>query len=301
MALFLREGQPEFYQRFVTVPRIDAEDSRLLNATALKAELLSFLDLYSGQSVEQDLDEIILFGKYASAPNIGDVMNAAVGLPCRYAFNDSPIPSALKKLEIDQLYRQFDVISAGMVDNAVQPLIPDEVRRSRDRRTLLSHIGTMGILTLLMIGNLHLQALVQQENSNEILKGKQAISSMYEKSAGYKAYLSLIGKLNRDRARIRSESRPSHIHLILKELSLTIPDEITLNGIYVSTENQSYILRLEGNVRLSGFSPEIILAQYVESLNKSPLFEKVSVTGYSKTQENDRFDLSFHLQMGARV
>jgi len=285
LALFLRHGQPEFYQQFVTAPQPDPDGTKVQNVGALTSELLSFLDLHDAQEGEQELDEVVLCGKYSSDPKIRDAIIVGTDLPCRDVFEGESDPSELKYLRADQKCRHFDVIAAGLAENTLHPLIPVAIRNSIGRRRLLIRSGIAVAVALLVIGNLHLQTY------------------SFEKSAGYQAYLSLIGKFNHDKARLDNpaESRPSHVHLLLKELSRTVPDEITLNGIYLTTENQSYVLRLEGHVRLSDFSPEIVLAQYVETLNKSPFFDNVSVTGYSKKREDNRFDLSFHLQMGARV
>lgn len=304
MALFLRDGKPEFYQQFVTRPQPDGDDNgRVTNIGALTAELISFLDLYSGQSRGHSLDGIILCGKYAYDRGLREAFAAGTDLPCSVIFDDGTLPAPLRTLEIGQSCDMFDVIATGLGEINHQPLIPGAVRKTNHRRRLLLQSAVVSALTLLVIGNMHLQSHYIRHILSRNLEVRRNTSRTYESSAVYQVYLNLLSELDRERGRMRgaAERQPSHVHLLLKELSRTVPDDITLTGIYLTEEEGAYVLRLEGSVRLSDFSPEIILARYVEKLDNSPFFDNVAVTGYSKKQEHGQFDLSFHLQMGARV
>ncbi len=304
MALFLHSGQPEFYQQFVTKPQPAADDNRrLTNVGALAAELISFLDLYSGQGHGYSLDAIILSGKYAHDRSIREAFAAGTDLPCSVIFDNGILPASLRKLEVGQLRDMFDVIATGLSEISHHPLIPEAVRKTNNRRRLLLQSAAVSGLTLLVVGNLHLQSHFVRHSLSRNLEVSRNTSRTYESSAAYQVYLSLLSQLDREKGQLRgaAEKQPSHVHLLLKELSRTVPDDITLTGVYFTEEGGAYVLRLEGSVRLSDFSPEITLARYVEKLNNSPFFDNVAVTGYSKKQEHGQFDLSFHLQMGARV
>ncbi len=303
MALFLRRGQPEFFQRFMTSTNPDTDGMPLGNIRAVTTELLSFLDLYNSQRADQRLLEILMSGKYAEDQNIRDALEGATGLPCRTVFDEDTDPPELRNLPADIRYERFDVIAVGLADNTQHPLIPDKARAAADRRKSLFRVGIATAIGLLIIGNLHLQGYWQNQVLNRKLESWKTMIQAFEKSPGYQAYLRLTGGQDADNA-LGADSRryrPSYAHLLLKELSRTIPDEITLNEIDLSRENNSYILRLEGNVRVSEFSPEIILARYVEALNRSAFFENASVADHTKKGDRGRFDLAFQLQMGARI
>ncbi len=302
VALFMRNGSLEFSQQFVTSV-ISDDGGRMMNAAAMAAELTTFLDLFNGQQFGNTVDELILAGKYAADPDAADLFAENIGLPCRRFSEGKPLPAPLRSLDEGRAEAMLDVVATGLADISRQPLLPDVKRRKIERKGTILRLATVALFVLMIIGHFHAQSMIQNGRLRTDLDSAQADAQNYENSAAYQAYLSLMSELTRRQTQqAASQSRPpSHFHLLLKELSRTIPDDISLTDVTFSEQNGKNILRLQGNVKLSGFSPEIVLAQYIEALNKSPFFENVNVVRHLKKNESGRFDLSFMLEMGARV
>jgi hypothetical protein len=89
--------------------------------------------------------------------------------------------------------------------------------------------------------------------------------------------------------------------VVLKEVSLSLPEYITLTAINLEEAGSGHELILEGYVRIREFSPEIVLAEYVETLNALPFFSGVTVSHHQKRPDRDKDDLTFQLKMDARV
>ncbi len=302
LALFVRRGRLEFFQQFVTSP-IPADGGRMMNAAAMAAELTTFLDLFNGQRSGNTVDEVVLAGKYALDTEAAEVFTGNTGLACRRLSEYKCLPSSLRSAEGARAEAMLDVIATGLADIGRHRLIPDATRQKIERKKTAVRLATVVMLTLLIIGNFHAQSLLMNHRLRTELDAARSASQAYENSAAYHAYLSLMGELSRlQTRRALSQSRqPSHVHLLLKELSRTIPNDISLTNVEFSHENGAGMVRLEGTVSLSGFSPEIVLAQYMEALAKSPFFENVTVKRHLKKNDSGRFDLSFVLEMGARV
>jgi len=304
LAIFTHHDVIEFFQQFVTnpLPSPDGGDE-VTNVEAVTAELSTFFDLYNGQGFGRAVDRIILCGRYAGNDALTIAIEENTGLPCRQILDHESLPAAVRTIDPGKTVGMADVVSVGLAPTNRHALVPDVVRNADERRDVLVRVGAAALLALLIVGNLHIQELWRARSLESELALKRATAAAIENSPGYRGYLNLVGKLDRSRAYLAQWQEPheSHYHLMLKELSRTLPDDITLRSINLAVEDSGYVVNLEGSVRLSGFAPEIVLAQYVETLNASPFFDNVTVGHYIKKREVDRFDLSFQLKMGARV
>ncbi len=304
MAVFVQNGLFEFYQQFVTRPQASPEDEMaVVNLDAIAAELTSFVDLYNGQSSGNFVRTILVCGKYSSDHNLLKFISENTGLPCQSMSETSFGPSNLSRSNERQVSEYLDTVMVGMAAPGDHPLAPSAIKKAAEKKLMLVRVGLVTVLALMIAGNMHVQ-LYQQELYRKLdLDSRKDMVRAFEESPGYHGYINLIGKLNRSKAYLSQaqDRRESHCHVILKELSLGLPDHINLTSVSLEEEEGKYILQLNGNVQLTGFSPEIILADYVEALWTSPLFDNVAVISHNKKREQDRFDLMFQLKMDARV
>ncbi len=302
LAIFVHNDRLEFFQQFVTNP-IPDEVGRMMNAAAMASELTTFLDLFNGQQFGNGVDEIILAGTYADDPDTAGAFADNTGLPCRRLSETEGLPSPLRSFDGAGAEAMLDAIATGLADIGQHPLIPDTARRKIEHKKTTLRLAAAAMLILLIIGNFHVLSLLMNQRLHRDLESARKATQTYENSAAYHAYLSFLADITRRQTlQAQKQSRPSsHLNLLLKELSRTIPDNISLTTMEFSGRKTAPSLHLEGTVSLSGFSPEIVLAQYVETLGKSPFFDSITVERHAKKQKNDRFDLSFVLKMGARI
>ena len=158
-------------------------------------------------------------------------------------------------------------------------------------------------MAILTVGVTHLELSQMERHKRFELESKRSIVRSFENSPGYRGYVNLIGKLDRGQAYLNKvQSRyDSRFHVLMKELSLLVPDHVNLTAVDLEKEDSVYVMSIDGHVRLTGFSPEIVLAEYVEMLDSSPFFKNVTVSGHSKKRDQGRFDLTFQLIMDAGV
>jgi len=304
LAVFTHHDAIEFFQQFVTNPSLSPDsDDEVANIEAVTAELSTFFDLYNGQGFGRAVERIVLCGRYADNDALTSAIEENTGLSCRPILDRESLPAVVQAIDPRKTVVMADVVSVGLALTNRHVLVPDAVRNADERRDVLVRVGAAAVLALLIVGNLHVQELWRARRLESELASKKVIAAAIENSPGYRGYINLVGKLDRSRAYLAEwqEQHKSHYHLMLKELSRTLPDDVTLRSISLAVEDSGYVVNLEGSVRLRGFAPEIILAQYVEMLYASPFFDNVTVARYVKKREVDRFDLSFQLKMGARV
>jgi hypothetical protein len=135
------------------------------------------------------------------------------------------------------------------------------------------------------------------------LVARTAAVETIENSDAFRAYLRLMTAMSRGRealAASQGQDRPQ-CHALLKELSLIVPEHLSLTAFRLSLENNLPTVFLDGDVTLTDFSPEIVLAEYVAALEKSAIIDNVRVIGHRKERRGDGFRLSFQLKMGAKV
>jgi Tfp pilus assembly protein PilN len=93
------------------------------------------------------------------------------------------------------------------------------------------------------------------------------------------------------------ETRPteSYLGVTLKELSRLTPGPIRLTGLDYQGTKVEQNLNLQGIVKSRTVPPEVLLAEYVKTLDDSPVFTTVSVSRYTKKEVRDAFELEFSL------
>jgi Tfp pilus assembly PilM family ATPase len=304
MAMFVHHGVLEFFQQFVTKPLAHSEnDQALANPAAIASELNSFLELYNGQSFGVEVDNIIICGKYATDTGAAAFIANHTGLPCRTTTSIKTLSSFLGYPSGSETTDYLDAITTALAAPGENLLAPVEIREAEGRKRMITRVNVAAALALLVVSSMHIQLYHQEKSGQCDLEYKKVLVEAFEKSPGYLAYVNLMGKLVRDQAYLNKTHHfgESHFNIVLKELTLLLPEHINITSINLEEAEDKYLLQLDGHVRLDGFSPEIVLAEYVETLGASPFFQNVAVSQHDKKREGSRFDLTFQLKMDARV
>jgi hypothetical protein len=303
-AMFAKDSNLIFFQQFVTKPLESPEGDRgLANISALAAELTSFFDLYNGQGIDYTVSGIVVCGKYAQNPDTIEFLRDRTGIACRPIFDDESLPGQLGYPTKGQMESHLDALTAALVSPDYHPLAPVTIRRAEEKKKMITRVGIVTALAMFAAFTMQFQLHMQEQSRRSRLESAKAAVHSFEESSGYQGYINLMGKLDRGQAYLSKteDVHRSHFHILMKELSLLAPEYINLTGIDCEEDEGKYVLRLNGHVRLTGFSPEIVLAEYVEALGASAFFDNVTVSHHDKNREQDRFDLAFQLKMDARV
>lgn len=304
MAVFVHKGSPEFFQQFVTRPSgLTENESSLGNVESFGEELSSFLDLYYAQDASRSIDSIYLCGKFGFDESTGEHFARRTGLPCLTAAAEQSPLAGIAGLDRSRINSSIASVVTALSATYQYPLATRAFRTARARTAMIGRLGTTAALALLIAGSLQFKNNYNEHELIGLLQSHQAEISAFERSPAYIAYINLTHRLNRSKAYLNGiqHKRASHAHLLLKALSRRMPDQLNLTSLDVKIMEGRYVLQLDGHVKLKDFSPEIILAQYVEDLRKSPLFENISVITHQKSKRQGRFELSFQLLMDTQV
>jgi len=304
MAVFAHNGHLEFHQEFVIQPTVDESNPNVpVDCDALIDELVSFLDLYNADGQSRTIDSMILCGKYAFSKETAELFNRATSIPCLSLIDLDRFTARVGDFDTADANTQAPAIITALAKPHTQPLAPPGYLKARARSTMIRTAAVAAVVALLAISILqYINHEIEQELGSR-LSIKYGEINEIESSVGYRTYLKLLGKLHKSKAYLAEtqSARATHVNVLLKELSLTVPNHLNLTTINLDRGEKAYVLTLGGEIRLEGFSPEIILAQYVEKLEHSPFFTNVEVATHFKQGGNDEFELTFQLRMEARV
>ena len=95
--------------------------------------------------------------------------------------------------------------------------------------------------------------------------------------------------------------RPVDYVGILKELSLIVPDNITLAGISVDPGRRDGDLRLDGQVHASGKRSNAVVGQFIKHLEASPYFSSVHPVSYDVRKGNRQAGKTPRFQVQCRL
>ena len=303
-AIFVHKGALEFVQRFASpLPALTGPETVLAYGESIASELVSFFDLYNGQNPENAVSSVLLCGKNAASRDLSAQLTAATGLPCHRLVEDGSFLSALNGIDSDEIQRYLDAIMTALAAPGHRPLLPFRLKTREQKRRLRLQLGMALAFALITIAGMQWTAMSKTSVLQRELDAQKTAAHTLEQSAAYQSYISLADKLKRDRIYISrmSGTAATHLHVLLKELSLILPDNVNLTAIKVEDAEGRYLMTVDGHVRLSDFSPEIVLAQYIEALEKSPFFDLVTVANHHKQRIQDDFDLTFELKLEVRI
>lgn len=303
MAIFVHRGYLEFQQHFVTQPRVGNTEKSIANIEALSDELLSFLDLYNAQAETKSIDSIVLCGSFGGSEEIAQYFSEITRIPCRPLISMESYNSKGGELTPAELNDAVAAVATSLSPAYYHPLTPSDLQTAEDKMQLVWRIGTAAALSVFIAAALQLASYHTEVNLSTQLKGLKTEAVQLENSTGYQVYVALLEKLHRSEAELQQKDnkKESHYNILLKELSVTLPDYITMNSINLRQTDSSCVLDLDGKVILKDFSPEIVLAEYVETLGRSPFLENVKVLSFNKQRQGDNFALMFKLRMDVQV
>ena len=304
MAIFTHDGHLEFHQSFATRPLPGPlEDGSLENVEAIADELTTFIDLYNAQDRENSPRSITICGRYGTHPDTEEFFSGLTGLPCRSAAGLDWLEAMRGQCDAAAVNTAMAPFLVSLAPTYRYPLAPAEYRAAKAKSLIIKRVGTAAAVAALGITSLWYADHQTGKNLTHELMALQSERAEMEKSLGFRTYRMVMSRLNQDQSKRLDgvNTPPSIVHVLFKELSLTLPEQLTITAIDVRQEEGKYRLALDGVISLAGFSPEIVLAQYVTTLEQSPLFTGVAVVNYRKEAKKDAYDLTFQLAMDLQV
>ena len=304
IAAFIHNGYLEFLQEFMTPLFLDDSiDTGITNLDAVIAEFQSFQDLFIARSRASTIDSLFVSGPLSDHAMLLESFSKYTGLQCQPISAGLCLQKLAGTIPISDLSRHLPTIAVACASPKIHPLAPPRYLASVENRTFIARISAVAALAILTTTTLHMIQIGREKNLESQLIATQTEIQAYESSAAYQSYINLASKLYRGKSylKIADSRKQSHFHVILTALSQNIPAEVNFTDIQFRDFEMTPQLLLMGNVRVDSFSPEIILAQYVESLRELPFFRNITVTNHYKQKKDDRFDLNFQIQVDTQI
>jgi len=299
---FYRGSSLEFFNISSTGSSMlgDGDSTRFAFFTeSLATEIQTSLDYYTGQYSRNYTNQILLYGDLTYCDEIIDKLNKRTG------FNFDKFPAdKLQQITTDiesheDLFSvSLPVLAACVCQFKLPNLLPYEDKIKITGRK--SHLRARSCLYLLMfILAVGWYMLNQRTNVlNNDLNSMNLQIENFKNSKAFHAYNILKRQIATDRNYLdNTRELPSYLHLNLKELSHLTPKSIRLYNFDFNNETDGRNLTLQGLVTSKDIPPEVILAEYAETLASSPFYEDVSVVRHVKKNEDDRFIIEFAINL----
>ncbi len=276
------------------------DDAKFENFTELLAdEIQNSLDYYTGQYSSHFTNRVFIYGDMSYADELIALLSN------RFGFEFSRFPA--ENLDFCQdkedelsysLPVSLAVIAAASSTTRLANLLPPE-QLLEQRKKIIDRVGRLGLISLaaLFFYNSYIDRARLKIDQTFLSDLEQKIAA-YENSQAYDTYNILKRRIAVDKLYLEKiKEKSSYLGLNLKELSLLTPATIRLyNFEYNPTLPENNII-LYGVVNTVEVPPELVLAEYVETLNHSPFFDHVKVTRHIKNLTKTGFELDFQISL----
>jgi Tfp pilus assembly PilM family ATPase len=270
---------------------------------SLANELQNSLDFYSGQNTTRFANQVYIYGDLSYSE---DLINR---LSNRFEFGFLRFP--VESLRVfhhggediqSSLSVCLPVVAAAVNGLALPNLLPVEMKAKRRKRTVDRWaIGAVAMLACFLTA-LWLAGYGSVSNQKAELAGLQSEIEQFRTSALYTAYDSLKQQMAFNQGYLsKVKTTPSFLSIALKELSTLTPDEVRLYDFVVVKNQPDKNGRIAGVVRTVSSPPDLLLAEFVERLRRSPVFSQVTVDGYQKKTTSGVSELYFQITMVGQV
>ena len=269
----------------------------------LLTELQNSLDFYAGLHPSATPRAIYLYGDIPCSENtLGDLSE-------RFGFEFKNISEDMRKISAPQnsskccdMMRSLGTIALAMADYKLLNFLPPELKEIQaERKFYRLAVPALALLVVCLLGVwMSWKSSITIEQSK--LNGLQEQISNFENSTSYTMYQQIKRQITNDQEVLKLlESNPTFLHLNLKELSLITPWKIKLMQYDLRNEKGLLDLTLIGQVVSNDPPPEVVLAEYIAELEKSPFYDLVTLKRHTKKYDKGRFVVDFQIDMRTAI
>lgn len=268
-------------------------------AESLAGEIQNSLDFYTGQYPGQFTTRIYIHGDLAYSNDLLELLHNRFGYEFRRFPTESlRIPHAKSNGNLEEMSVCLPVLASSVCSVQLVDLLPAKMaQKVKARRTERFAITGAILLTALMVLLWGMAALNNAQTETHLAHLNREIAG-FQQSSLYDTYNVLKREIAAGSAYLeKAKPSPSYLALGLKELSNLTPTGVSLSNLNYQSSEPSQNLTMDGTVSSSTIPPEVVLAEYVENLQRSPFFENVTVLRHSKRTIDGRSNLNFSLNM----
>ena len=262
-------------------------------------DIQTSLDYYAGQFAQAETSQLFIYGDMAHGQGLVEILEDDYG----FSFDDLPA-EGLQGIKtgrgdlIKAIAVCLPTVAASVCNRKLANLLPPEqkVRKSRKQAVQWSAAVLLCLIAgLTMISYAQNYRLNQLENSLWYLNAE---IEAFRVSPVFDTYNEIKRQIAQNRTYIERISRsPSYLGPSLKELTRLVPAGVRLHVLDFEVETSGNAVNMTGTVSSDNVPPELVLAEFVESLKRSPFYDSVTVQRHVKRAVGDRFELEFQLAM----
>ena len=261
-------------------------------------EIQNSLDFFTGQFSARAVEKMFIAGSYRYCNELAEWLSSALGITCEAIGGDNLLPADAGKNGAGSLIESSGAAALALAEYNMMNFLPGPRRQKKALRTFYR----LSLPALALFIALLLAAWSSMKYKNEIIKGELTATlariESLQSSPSYAAYRLIKQHLNADSLyREQRLSRPTHLHLNLKELSLKTPRKVRLYAYDLRNGLERPTLTIGGRAMSANPPPEIVLAEFIAGLEKSPFYENVRLRRHSKHLQKGVWAVDFEIEM----
>ena len=268
-------------------------------AESLAGEIQNSLDFYTGQYSGQFATRTFIHGDLAYSDDLLELLHNRFGYEFRrFPTETLQIAVAGNRGKLEEMSVCLSVLASTICSVKLANLLPTEqLQKAKGRR--VERVATTGVIALAgLLLVLWASAALHTTTTEARFKNLNNEIASFQQSSLFDTYNLVKREIVAGTAYLEKiKPTPSYLALALKELSNLTPFGVELNNLNYQTSEPSQNLTMDGTVTSSSIPPEVILAEYIENLQRSPFFENVTVLRYSKRTADGRSILNFSMNM----
>ena len=264
---------------------------------SLATEIQNSLDYYSGQFSVHFTNQVFVYGNLSYTDDLIDLLTDRFG----FAFRRFPAE------ELDMVKgRNFafesslpvclPALASATCSVKLADLLPRE-RKSARQKKKVNRFGIAGLITLILslttVWMVHNTVIDQLKDS---LQETTLQVENFRNSPVYDTYRIAKQQAAANQAYLnKTEVISSYLGFNLKGLSQLTPKSVRLYQLDYDSDRQDENHRIAGVITQSTVPPEIILAEYIETLAQSVFYDNVTLERHVKRRVGSAFELEFQI------
>ncbi len=268
-------------------------------AESLANEIQISHDYYAGQSTRDSSRCIYLYGDIASSGEIIEMLNGRTGSEFKpFPVEQLNFLTTQEKVPGPDLIPCLPAVAAAVSPGRQINLLPADDLQRINRK--VAHRRGRGLTALLMA--ILIAGYGMMSYGNSTLRGESTsldnqVASI-QRSPAYAQYMVLQRRIAADRSYIsNTRQNSSYLHLDLKDLAAMTPEDVKLLRVDFDPAAKEGEFQIYGQVTSSDVPPEMILAEFVENLRASVLFDGVAIVKHVKSSVKETFRIDFEIRM----
>ena len=272
-------------------------------AEALIDEIQVSQDYFGGQRAHSSTNQVFVYGSLEPSEALLKHLNGRSGLEFAwFPVGELIFPVTKVAAANETPLANLSALASAINRSRLANLLPDEHRAAlTDRRRCRwsqAAAAVMVVVLGLSYWGAHKRHATAQESAAQI----ETELGKLKESEAYRKYYVIKRQIAADLAYLnQAQQQPSYLHLELKEISHLSTPGITLDNLSFGIDNEEAPLIITGRASSSTIPPEVVLAEYVESLRASKLCDKVEVRRYLKRKKQDRFEIEFTIGLETTI